>query len=348
MTTKSSTSRSRSELVRQRRSSQKRTTQISQRTTAATRQVSLPVKPRRVAPKPTRQAQGSAPRSPYASKQAQGDLSRGLVSPRKSGGRPGRNSYDVAFSLGRTDVRAPILTMPALGPRWISAALTLLLGFMLYTMSSASTFTVSAAEVRGNQRLASEDVYARLGVSGEPIFKAIPAQIEANLRTAFPDLASVTVIVSLPNHVIVDVVERQPILVWYQDDVATWIDANGVAFMPRGEVQGLIQVASNGAPPKLQDDPTKTLYDKVFITPETVQAIVDLSPSVPAGISITYDPKYGIGWQDTRGWSVYFGQNVQDIPMKLKVYQSIVDTFIRQGIQPTLISVEYLDAPFYK
>ncbi len=34
--------------------------------------------------------------------------------------------------------------------------------------------------------------------------------------------------------------------------------------------------------------------------------------------------------------------------MKLKVYQSMVDTFTRQGIQPTLISVEFLDAPFYK
>ncbi len=50
---------------------------------------------------------------------------------------------------------------------------------------------------------------------------------------------------------------------------------------------------------------------------------------------MTYDPQYGMGWQDPRGWSVYFGQNIQDIPMKLVIYQSIVDTFIRQGIQPT-------------
>ena len=30
------------------------------------------------------------------------------------------------------------------------------------------------------------------------------------------------------------------------------------------------------------------------------------------------------------------------------VYQAIVDTLTSQGIQPSLISVEYLDAPFYK
>jgi hypothetical protein len=34
--------------------------------------------------------------------------------------------------------------------------------------------------------------------------------------------------------------------------------------------------------------------------------------------------------------------------MKLTIYQALVDRFINQGIQPTLISMEYLDAPFYK
>ena len=346
MTTKPTSSRS--ELVRQRRSSQKRTTQTSRQTTSSARQayrpesVYLPVEPRRLAPRTHRQAQGSTLRSPSKSKQARGSTSNRMTK------NPRRNGYDFAFSLGRADVRAPALSMPQLGPRWVSAALTLLLGFLLYTLWTASTFTVAAAEVRGNQRLGSEEVYAMLGMAGQPIFKAVPAQIETNLRTAFPDLASVRVHIGLPNHIIVDVVERMPILVWYEGGAVTWIDANGVAFMPRGDVQGLIQVASNGAPPKVPSDPTKLLYDQSFIAPEMVKAMVALSPHLPAGVSMTYDPHYGMGWQDPRGWSVYFGQNTQDIPMKLEVYQTIVDTFTRQGIQPTLISVEYLDAPFYK
>lgn len=264
--------------------------------------------------------------------------------------KPRRNNYDIAFSLGRTDVRAPApsLSIPRLGTRWVSVALTLLLGFLLYTMWTASTFTVKAATVRGNQRLGEADVNAMLGMVGQPIFKAVPARIEANLRTAFPDLASVKVRVGLPNHLKVDVVERMPILAWYQGDAVTWIDASGVAFMPRGEVQGLIQVAANGTPPKIQEDPAKPLYDQVFIAPEMVKAMVTLYPYVPGGAPMTYDPQYGMGWQDPRGWSIYFGQNTQDIPIKLVVYQTIVDNLTSQGIQPTLISVEYLDAPFYK
>jgi hypothetical protein len=319
---------SRADSVRQRRTSQPHSQPVSHRTTKMTGQayrsetMYLPFELRTMARKtPTRMAKV-----------------------------PRRNSYDIAFSLGRTGVRAPApsLSIPRLGTRWVSAALTLLLGFLLFVMWTASTFTVKAASVRGNQRLGEADVTAMLGMVGQPIFKAVPARIEANLRTAFPDLASVKVRVGLPNHVKVDVVERMPTLAWYQGEAVTWIDASGVAFLPRGEVQGLIQVAANGTPPKVQEDPAKPLYDQVFIAPEMVQAMATLYPYVPGGAPMIYDPQYGMGWQDPRGWSVYFGQNTQDIPMKLAAYQTIEDTFTQQGIQPTLISVEYLDAPFYK
>lgn len=346
MTTKAASPRS--ELLRQRRDSKKNPSQPStRRTTRPTpkpafraQTVYLPGDLHRTTPRPLQ--------TPSVKKQARGNVAGRMGTVRNSRSKSERNSYDVAFSLGRTDVRAPVLTIPRLGPRWISGALTLLLGFMLYTLWTASTFTVSAAEVSGNERLTAEEIYSGLGVGGQPIFKAIPAQIEAQLRTAFPDLASVKVQVSFPNHVAVQVVERMPVLIWYQDGKTTWIDTNGIAFMPRGDAEGLVPVASNGSPSGIIQDPKKGLFEQVFIQPEMVKAIMALSPYLPQGISMTYDPQYGMGWQDPRGWSVYFGSNTQDIQMKLKVYQSMVDTFIRQGIQPTLISVEFLDAPFYK
>jgi len=259
-----------------------------------------------------------------------------------------RNSYDISFTLGRTKVRAPALNLPQLGPRWASAVLTLVLGFMLYTMWTASPFMVKAAEVRGNQRLDATEINAVLGVIGQPIFKAIPAQIEANLQTAYSDLESVKVRVLFPNRIIVEVVERTPVLAWYQNGSVTWIDASGVAFTPNGEVTGLVQVAANGALTQVPLDPALPLYAQKFITPEMVQALLALAPVVPAGMPMIFDPQYGMGWQDPRGWTVYFGQNTKDITMKKEVYNSIVDTLTLQGVQPSLISVEYLNAPFYK
>jgi cell division protein FtsQ len=259
--------------------------------------------------------------------------------------------YDIAFSLGRADVRAPAISLPRLdfsSTRWISGLLTIILAGMLFLMWNTSTFIVSAADVVGNQRIGADEISAVLGIVGEPVFKAVPAQIEANLRTAYPDLAGAHVRVRFPNHVIVEVVERMPVLAWFQNNAMTWIDANGVAFTPRGEVPGLVQVAANGAPLQVQNDPTTPVYEQRFINPDMVQVISGLAPYVPAGMPMIYDPQYGIGWQEPRGWVVYFGQNTRDIPMKLTIYQPLVERLISQGIQPTLISMEYLDAPFYK
>ncbi|MFA5872749.1 MAG: FtsQ-type POTRA domain-containing protein [Anaerolineales bacterium] len=317
---------SRTSFVRQRRTPKTRSAHTPQRTTQTARKtyhaasVYLPVEPRPVA----RRTPSRATKNLH------------------------RNGYDIAFTLGRANVRAPVLNIPQLGPRWVSAGLTLLLGFILFTMWTASPFTVTAAEVRGNQRLGAAEINAILGMIGQPIFKVVPAQIKANLYTAYSDLESVKVRVDFPNRITVDVVERTPVLAWYQNGVVTWIDASGVAFMPRGEFPGLVQVAANGAPTQVPLDPALPLYEQKFIAPEIVQALTVLAHDVPAGMPVIFDPQYGMGWQDPLGWTVYFGQDSRDIPMKKVVYQAIVDTLTLQGVQPSLISVEYLNAPFYK
>jgi len=38
----------------------------------------------------------------------------------------------------------------------------------------------------------------------------------------------------------------------------------------------------------------------------------------------------------------------QDMEMKLSVYQAMVDRLQSEGIQPALISVEYVHAPYYR
>ena len=256
--------------------------------------------------------------------------------------------YDIAFSLGNTGVRAPTFSLPEFGPRWVSGALTLLLVFLLFTMWNASAFTVQAAEVTGNVRISGADISSMLGVVGQPVFKAVPTVLETNLRNAYPDLAFVKAHVAFPNRVSVQVVERVPILAWYQNGVVTWIDADGVAFLPRGEAQGLIQVAANGTPPRVDGTDKLPIYEQKFIDPAMVGAMKELYPYLPANAPMIYDPQYGMGWQDSHGWFVYFGQTATDIPKKLLAYQAISATFTSQGIQPSLVSVEYPDAPFYK
>jgi cell division protein FtsQ len=266
----------------------------------------------------------------------------------KSRKKSSRNRYDLAFSLGDARVQAPALSLPQFSTRWISAFLAALMVTMLYVFSSSSMFNIATVELKGNQRIGASDVNAILSVIGQPVYKAIPARITSDLHTAFSELESVRVSVRLPNRVVISVVERTPIIAWYQDGAFTWIDAKGVAFMPRGDVPGLLQVAATGAPVDVVQDGIPTGGVQRFVSTGLIDALFALSAEVPAGSPMTYDPVYGIGWQDPRGWMVYFGRNGTDIPMKKQVYATILESLSKQGIQPSLISVEYLDAPFYK
>ncbi len=318
----------RSELVRQRRTqqTQQRLTQ-TRKTVYRPEMVYLPVPPRPV--KQTRTPQGKATR-PAAKKSR-------------------RQRYDIAFSMGRTDVRTPGIAIPQFGPRWLSGLLCAALIFVLYSLWTSATFMVSGAEISGNQRLGETEINAALRVIGQPIFMAVPAQLAANLLADYPDLSSVEVHATFPNRIIVNVVERTPLIAWYQNGTMAWLDAQGVAFPPRGQPGNLISVVANGDPPPVQVDPAQSTSQKPpFLDPGMVQVITVLHPHIPSGASLLYDTQYGLGWQDMHGWQVYFGQNSNDIPMKLKVYQAIVDRLTNQGIRPALISVEYLETPFYK
>ena len=342
---------SRANAVRQRRTSQQQLNPAVKRTSQTAWQsyrpetLFLPDEPRPVAPSTPRKQKKGTVRHAFTTSSP---TKTRVNNVRRTTKNTHPKGYEFALNLGHTAVRAPALSLPKLGSRWVSVVLTLLLGLLLYTMQTANIFKVGAIEVTGNKRLAAADVNTVLNLTGQSIFKITPTQIEENLRTAFPDLAGVNVQIGIPNKIRVDIVERTPILAWYQGGNLTWVDSNGVAFTPRGDVPGLIQIASSSNPPQLSADPQKSASEQSFITTDMVKAILALYPQVPGGAPMIYDPKYGVGWQDSRGWSVYFGQNSQDIDMKEKIYQAMLDSFSKQGIQPTLISVAYLDAPFYK
>ena len=136
---------------------------------------------------------------------------------------------------------------------------------------------------------------------------------------------------------------------WSQDGQSVWVDAEGFAFAPRGDAQNLISVIATGAPPTPAGiDPAQTIGAHRLLSIELVSAITALSPSIPEGASLVFDPQYGLGWNDPKGWKVYFGQSYGDTPLKLQVYQGILTYLGEQNLQPTMISVEYPDAPFYR
>jgi hypothetical protein len=110
-----------------------------------------------------------------------------------------------------------------------------------------------------------------------------------------------------------------------------------------------VTISSTGTPPVPDDvDLRQTIGARRFLSSQMAAGLMILSPHVPQGSALIYDPRYGLGWADPRGWQTYFGHSGNDIMVKLQVYQSMLDFLTRRGITPKLISVEYPDAPFYR
>ena len=272
-----------------------------------------------------------------------------IARPRQNARRRFRIAMPALPQTSRTATKARSISLPrpGFGWRFVSFLLAALLGTLIYLAFRLPQLRVGEAQVTGNQVLSPADVNSVLNIAGRPVFLLSPSDLETRLRLNYPELVSVRVDVSLPNHISVNLVERKPVIRWEQGGGYTWIAEDGVAFRPRGELVGLISVVAESAPPggSTVADP---LNPAPFISTDMVLAVKGLAGHVPPGMSILYEPRMGFGWNDPRGWRVYFGTTGQDMALKMHVYESMVDSLTQRGIRPALINVTYPTAPYYR
>jgi len=243
---------------------------------------------------------------------------------------------------------APALPRIRVGWRLLSFFLVALIGAGIYFAWTLPQFRVPAATLVGNQMLSAEEVESVLRLNGAPVFLVVPADAENALRLNFPEITSVKVSVELPNKVVATITERQPVIRWEQDGAYAWVDAEGVAFRPRGEMGGLVVVSASGSPPaglKSEGDP---LAPVPFVSAQIIESIRLLASHVPQGSVLLYNPKFGMGWVDARGWTVWFGSKSAETDVKLRVYEALVASLAQRGIAPSFINVAYPGAPYYR
>jgi len=259
-----------------------------------------------------------------------------------------RRRFQIALPhMPRSAIRSFSIPRPRFGWRFVSFILAALLGTAIYFAFERPELRVTEAQVTGNQIVTPAEINSVLNIAGQPIFLLTTSDLETRLRLNYPELASVRVNVSLPNLVTVNVTERQPVIRWEQGGGYTWIASDGVAYRPRGEMVGLISIVAVSAPP-VAGSGSDPLTPAPFISPEMVQAVKGLAGHVPPGMPILYDAGFGFGWNDPRGWRVYFGTSASDVELKMRVYESMVSSLTQRGIRPALINVTYPTAPYYR
>lgn len=280
------------------------------------------------------------------------------TTPKKKPIHNARRRFQIALphlptARPRLRLRSISFPRPRMGWRFASFILSLVFGVGIYLAFNLPQLRVTEAQVTGHQLITPTEVNSVMNLTGQPIFMINPAELETRLRLNYPELVSVRVSVDLPNLVTVNVLERKPAIRWEQFGSYTWVAEDGVAFRPRGELVGLISVVAESAPPVYEGEASSVSADGLmnpvaFISVEMVQAVQGLAGHVPPGQSILYDELMGFGWDDPRGWRVYFGSTAHDVALKMRVYESMVDSLAQRGIRPALINVTYPTAPYYR
>ena len=281
-----------------------------------------------------------------------------------------KRRFDVALDVPGAELHLPSLPWLHFGWRAISGLLAVMMVACLFFMWKSPAFQVNTVEAEGLQRLTIGDLNAVMDILGNSVFGLNTADIEATLSQAFPELSEISVTAGLPARVSINVVERQPVLAWYQEGQEVWVDAEGVAFPPRGDPGVLVRVLGHGTLPEAIAAASMlagtTLPNGVLVMPgmtgeaaeepaeparlsvELVQAILTLGAQVPAETQLVFDSQHGLGWEDALGWEVYFGTQAGDMDLRLQVYAGVADYLTRRGIQPELVSVAFPHAPYYR
>ncbi len=256
-----------------------------------------------------------------------------------------RRRFDVALGTPGAEIRLPAIPHIRLGWRLLSGFLVVLLLSLLYTLWNSPIYKVKSAHVVGINRLNRQEINTVLKIEGLSIFAIEPRSLKQALEEAFPELYNISLQVQFPAKVVVSVTERQPIIAWHQDGVTFWVDQEGVAFPPHGEADLQVTVEAFTAPESRSDT---AVGAGVFLSPELLSAILAVGTIAPPDSPVLFDQEHGLGWQDPRGWHVYFGASGQHMEPRLQVYQTIVENLVAEDIAPTMISVEHLHAPYFR
>jgi hypothetical protein len=284
--------------------------------------------------------------------------------------RKTRRRYDVPLSAQGAEMRLPSLPQVRIGWRVASFLFIVLLSYGLYQLWSSPRFRVDEVQVIGLHRLTSGEVNTVMGVTGKQVFMLDATSIQNGLTKNFPEFSAVAVQIDLPNTMVITVTERVPVLIWKQDGHSYLVDKEGTTFPMRDDKAGITYPAieATGDPPSpVEPDPavlltptpqagdlvplpTKTpelVGARPLLSPEMVLAILVMAQKAPESAILIYDPVHGLGWKDQRGWDVFFG-DMQDIEVKLQVYNTILEQLKKDDTKPELINVEYVHAPYYR
>lgn len=237
--------------------------------------------------------------------------------------------------------------------RWLSAALFILLVGALYLMLTLPVFFIRSIKVAGTKYLTPNEIVQRSELGNVHIFWVDPDEVERLLERD-PSIADADVRLGwFPNLVQINITEREPALVWEQAEARVWLDVQGRVIAPRADLPDLVLVSVKNPSDTIHlgrcalQGTKEVLGPQNCIDESTVAGALSFKALYPDVARMVYDPNKGLGFEDGRNWTLWFGDGT-DIQTKMLVYTRIVEEeYTKKGTQFIEVNVTDPDAPYF-
>lgn len=246
-------------------------------------------------------------------------------------------SYAVSVALPRAQVAVRRERGPMSAVRVVGLSLLAVLALAIAVLLFSDTFYVYEVEATGMQALSPARLLAASGVEQYSIFYLRRQDIAARIKE-LPEVKDAMVQVRLPNRVVVQVQEREPVAVWRRGNVQMWVDTDGVL---------LPALADLPDSPVILDTSTGALEQGQTVDKEAVLAALEYRRLVPEAKRYQYTPGVGISMLSAPGWPVHLG-TASDAEVKVFVTREISRWLEKRGVRPRYIDVRVPTAPTYK
>ncbi len=276
-------------------------------------------------------------------------------------------------------IRRPISGAKAiiLNTRWLSVMVLALSAYALFLIGGDDRFYLNYIPVEGSASIEINDVVAESGLAGRHIFAADP-QEAADRIGEIGGVVTATVTLHWPNDVMIRIREKPPLATWQEGDQSYWIDEDGHLSVARAQTVGLLNIISEiPLAGEVEQNAPAAAVEEVIDEGAADAAVVDEEESVVAAEEdevgsraafvpravlsgalqlrelrpnidkLYFRPSDGLGYQDGRGWTAYFGTG-RDMHQKLVVYETVVANLLERGFRPAYISVANQHKPYYR
>lgn len=217
----------------------------------------------------------------------------------------------------------------------LSAALLATLALLVYWFFATDDFYIYEIKVVGNRFVSSEEIFEASGLNELSIFWVEPEKVEEAVSN-LTAVKSAKVRCYLPSEVIIEVVEREPQIVWQSGEARYWVDKEGVVLPIRGELEGM---------PIVEDVDQIAIQPGERVDPRVVSSARKLKFLLPDVSVLRYSRSKGISFLHEGGWPIYLG--IGDMEEKVAILKALVQRLSAEGIKPGFIDLRFKESPFF-